>query len=67
MTTPPGRYHVSVVRDGARILNGWWDDADVAERKRAGYVREQPGAEVTLTEWDGGREWPLIPPASAGA
>lgn len=69
MTTPPGRYHVRVARDGARILDGWWDDPDTAERKWEAYRQEQPAAEVTLTEWDGGREWPLrpTPPASVGA
>ncbi|MGD6742996.1 hypothetical protein ACOKM3_14260 [Streptomyces sp. BH106] len=60
--SPPGRYHVALERDGARILDGWWDDPDTADRKFDGLQaqhEEYAGTRLHLTEWDDGREWPL--------
>ncbi|MFJ9128913.1 hypothetical protein ACIRJS_32910 [Streptomyces sp. NPDC102340] len=71
--TPPGRYHVTFDRDGVRILDGWWDDPDTADRKFDGLQaqhEEHASTRLLLTEWDGGREWPLREwptPASEGA
>ncbi|MFI7009987.1 hypothetical protein [Streptomyces sp. NPDC050145] len=71
MTEPvPGRFHVALDCGGRRVLDGWWDDGDVAEGKWAGYVEDHRGradARVRLGEWHGGREWPLREwPASDG-
>ncbi|MEB3962752.1 hypothetical protein OKJ48_21235 [Streptomyces kunmingensis] len=62
MTTPPGRYHLSLTIDGAHVLDGWWDDPDTAEFKFGDMRKEHEanaGARLLLTEWDDGREWPL--------
>ncbi|MGP3775425.1 hypothetical protein ACTWJ8_31855 [Streptomyces sp. SDT5-1] len=59
---PPGRYHVTLARDGVRILDGWWDDPDTADRKFAGLQaqhEEHADTRLRLTEWDSGQEWPL--------
>ncbi|MFJ9037445.1 hypothetical protein ACIRF8_12760 [Streptomyces sp. NPDC102406] len=74
MANPPGRYHVTLDLDGARALDGWWDNPDTADRKADRLIHEHAenaGARVTVTEWDNGREWPLRewptpPPADAG-
>ncbi|MFJ9038938.1 hypothetical protein ACIRF8_20375 [Streptomyces sp. NPDC102406] len=62
MSDQPGRYHLSLTIDGARVLDGWWDDADTADRKFDGMRKEHEAddrARLLLTEWDDGREWPL--------
>ncbi|MFI5658834.1 hypothetical protein [Streptomyces sp. NPDC051684] len=62
MTVPPGRYHLRLIIDGWPTLDGWWDDADVAEVKFAGLRtehEERHGARLLLTEFDEWKEWPL--------
>lgn len=62
MRESPGRYHVSLYLDGTRVLDGWWNSADVAEGKFAGLRvehGEREGTHLSLTEWDDGQEWPL--------
>lgn len=76
MTEPPGRYHLRLILDGKATLDGWWNDADTAERKMAGLCaehEERDGVQLLLTEWDDGQEWPLdawpptpVEPADAG-
>ncbi|MFI6878792.1 hypothetical protein ACIBL6_35695 [Streptomyces sp. NPDC050400] len=69
--TRPGRYHLTLTVRGQVVLHGWWDDADVAEAKCAGLVREHQdhgGVEVRLTELDDDeREWPLSEWVSPGS
>ncbi|MFJ8828261.1 hypothetical protein ACIREE_41910 [Streptomyces sp. NPDC102467] len=62
MSTPPGRYHVTLSFDGSPALEGWWDNPDTADWKADRLIAEHAenaNASVTVTEWDDGREWPL--------
>ncbi|MFE0453091.1 hypothetical protein ACFW2D_17760 [Streptomyces sp. NPDC058914] len=48
-----GRYKVTVTIDGARLIEGWWDDRATATRKYTSWIGEhgsRPGARVTLTD-----------------
>lgn len=59
---PPGRYHVALRIGRSAVLDGWWDDPDIADRKYEGIRAEHEDtadAQVALTEWHAGQEWPL--------
>lgn len=59
-----GRYRVTVTTDGDPLIQGWWDDEEVARRKFASWVGEhgsRAGARVTLVDEETGKqltEWP---------
>ncbi|MEV6179940.1 hypothetical protein [Streptomyces sp. NPDC052015] len=62
-----GRYKVTVTIDGARLIEGWWDDQATAARKYSSWIGEhgsRPGARVTLTDGAIGTvltSWPDTP------
>jgi hypothetical protein len=59
----PGRYHLTLTRDGRPAMHGWWDREAVARAKFTEWVGDwgRPGASVTLVDEDTGvtlTTWP---------
>lgn len=48
----PGRFHITLIAEGRRVLDGWWNDEVIARRKLRLLVGEQgrDGVVVTLVD-----------------
>jgi hypothetical protein len=61
---PVERYHLTLAAGGRAVLQGWWADRAVADRKFLGWVGEYgnfPGARITLVDEEAGETlttWP---------
>lgn len=59
----PGRYHLTLTRDGRPAMHGWWGSEAVAQAKFTEWVGDwgRQGATVTLVDEDTGTvltTWP---------
>jgi hypothetical protein len=59
----PGRYHLTLTRDGRPAMHGWWGSEVVARAKVTEWIGSwgQPGARVTLVDEETGATlttWP---------
>lgn len=59
----PGRYHLTLTRDGHPAMHGWWDRETVARDRLRGWIGDWggPGVRITLVDEDTGTtltEWP---------
>lgn len=59
-----GRYHLTLTSSGQRVMQGWWGDRAVAERKLTQWIgghSEMPDPHVTLVDTETGvvlTSWP---------
>jgi hypothetical protein len=59
----PGRFHLTLARDGRPAMHGWWGSEAVARAKFTEWVGDwgRPGATVTLVDEETGETlttWP---------
>lgn len=59
----PGRFHLTLTRDGSPAMHGWWGSEAVARAKVVEWVGDWgvPGVRITLVDEDTGEtltEWP---------
>jgi hypothetical protein len=59
----PGRFHLTLTRDGRPAMRGWWGSEAVAQAKLKEWVRDWggPGVRITLADEDTGATlttWP---------